>query len=57
MSLNNGDMLHATMHAGNQAFYTMVPPRMLCGIKHVTIVEIHMGILNVFVFIQRLLSQ
>jgi len=35
----------------------MVPPRMHCSIKHFTIAEILMWILNVCVFVQKLFSQ
>jgi len=47
MNLNNGDMLHATMHAGSRDFNTMVGPSMHSSMKHVTIVEIHMMFLYV----------
>jgi len=53
MNLNNSDMFHATMHAGSHDFITMVAPSMHCGIKHVTIVEIHMLILNLCVCVKR----
>jgi len=49
MNLNNGDMLHATMHAGSHDFNTMVAPSMHSSMKHVTIVEIHMMFLYVCV--------
>jgi len=47
MNLNNGDMFHAAMHPGSHTFYTIVAPSMHCSIKHVTIVEIHMLVLDV----------
>jgi len=41
MNLNNGDMLYAAMHAGSHHSYKIMAPSMHCGMKHVTIVEIH----------------
>jgi len=45
MHLNNGDMLNAAMHS-----FLHDAPRMHCGMKHVTIVEIYTLILDVCVW-------
>jgi len=48
MNLNNGDMFPAmfhSMHVGSHDFNTKMVVH--CGMKHVTIVEIHMMILDV----------
>jgi len=42
-------MLQCMLGGGSHEFYTMVPPRMPCGIKHVTIVEINSWNLDVCV--------
>jgi len=41
MNLNNGDMLHAAMHAGSHHSIKIMTPSMHCGMKPVIIVEIH----------------
>ncbi len=47
MNLNNGDMFHTAMHSGCIIQNSSRAPRMHCGMKHVTIVEIHTLILDV----------
>jgi len=57
MNLNNGDMLHAAMHAGNHQIIKLMAPSMHCSMKHVTIAVINKLIIDVCVCLEFIFSQ